>query len=100
MVRSLQGHAEKLAIADLLRREKEAGDGDSDEPLELSINFKVCADCHSFFKAVAGQLGRQITVREPKLTHVFLSNGECSCDDRWRWEARREKASGEVKLEA
>ena len=35
-------HPEKVALAELLRR---------GEPLEVSINFKVCADCHDFFKA-------------------------------------------------
>ena len=90
MVRSLQGHAEKLALADLLRRAKERGGPSAPdaEPLELSINFKVCADCHGFFKAASSLIGQPITVREPKVTHSF-SAGECSCGDRWRWEARR-----------
>jgi len=82
-VRSLQGHAEKLMLADLLERSRGQTKG-----IELSINFKMCADCHRYFKAVSALEGRNITVREPKLTHVFR-NGECSCGDTWRWEERR-----------
>merc|ERR1719281_779121 len=72
MVRSLQGHAEKLMLADLLAREekqsKDAGLRHSGE-LELSVNFKMCADCHAFFKGAAAFVGRQVIVREPSLTH-------------------------------
>ena len=87
MVRSLQAHAEKLALADLLRREQEEGGDEAGHTLELSINFKVCEDCHAFFKAASRHLGRPITLREPKLTHVF-EDGECRCGDSWRWETR------------
>ena len=92
MMRSLQGHAEKLCLADLLRRERDLQDRDDAaelQPLELSISFKVCADCHAFFKAASRMLPaeRGIIVREPKMTHVF-KGGECDCGDRWRWEAR------------
>ena len=78
-----------MALADMLKRERERTDA-SGEPLELTINFKVCADCHAFFKAASTLTnGRPITVREPKMTHVF-ADGKCVCGDRWRWEARRE----------
>ena len=90
MVRSLQGHAEKLMLADLLAREekqsKDAGLRHSEE-IELSVNFKMCADCHAFFKGAAAFVGRQVIVREPSLTHSF-EGGECTCGDRWRWETR------------
>ena len=39
-------HPEKIALADLLRH--------GSDNLEISINFKVCADCHDFFKVSAG----------------------------------------------
>ena len=90
MVRSLQGHAEKLMLADLLAREekqsKDTGLRHS-EQIELSVNFKMCADCHAFFKGVSVLIGRQVIVREPSLTHTF-DGGDCACGDRWRWEAR------------
>ena len=90
MVRSLQGHAEKLMLADLLAREdkqsKDAGLRPS-EQIELSVNFKMCADCHAFFKGASTLIGRQVLVREPSLTHSF-EGGECTCGDRWRWETR------------
>ena len=90
MVRSLQGHAEKLMLADLLAREekqsKDAGLHHSEE-IELSVNFKMCADCHAFFKGACALFGYQVIVREPSLTHIF-EGGECTCGDRWRWETR------------
>ena len=90
MVRSLQGHAEKLMLVDLLAREekqsKDTGLRHS-EQMELSVNFKMCADCHAFFKAASVLLGHHVIVRERTLTHIF-DEGECACGDRWRWETR------------
>ena len=90
MVRSVQGHAEKLMLADLLAREekqhKDTGLRHSKQ-IELSVNFKVCADCHAFFKGASALIGRQVIVREPSLTHIF-GGGDCACGDRWRWETR------------
>ena len=90
MVRSLQSHAEKLMLADLLAREekqsKDAGLRHSEE-IEVSVNFKMCADCHAFFKGASTLIGREMIVREPSLTHTF-EGGECTCGDRWRWETR------------
>jgi len=90
MVRSLQGHAEKLMLADLLaREEKQTEDAGlrHSEQIELSVNFKMCADCHGFFRGASGLIGHQVIVREPSLTHIF-EGGECTCGDRWRWETR------------
>ena len=97
MVRSLQGHAEKLMLADLLaREEKQSKNAGLDagcsmlgpsEQIELSVNFKMCADCHAFFKGASALISRQVSVREPSLTHIF-EGGECTCGDRWRWETR------------
>ena len=92
MVRSLQGHAEKLMLADLLaREEKQSKDTGlrvrNSEEIELSVNFKMCADCHDFFKGASALIGRQVIVREPSLTHIF-DRGVCACGDRWRWETR------------
>ena len=66
-VESLKYHAEKKALAALLAR------GAPD--LELSINFKVCADCQHFLTHAAALLGRPIRVREPSREHVFLATG-------------------------
>ena len=90
MVRSLQGHAEKLMLADLLAREEKQSKHTGlrhSEQIELSVNFKMCADCHAFFKGASALIGRQVIAREPSLTHIF-DGGECACGDRWRWETR------------
>ena len=73
-------------LADLLARdEKQFQDTGlrHSEQIELSVNFKMCADCHAFFKGASALLGRQLVVREPSLTHIF-DGGDCSCGDRWR----------------
>ena len=79
---SLHRHAEKLALVDLLLRNK--------PELTLTINFHVCVDCHAFMRAASCGLGRTITVREPRMVHTFTPDGVCSCGGRWRWEARAE----------
>ena len=77
---SLQRHAEKQALVDLLQQGK--------EDLRLSVNFHVCLDCHALLRAASRALRRPITVVEPTLTHVFDEEGTCSCGDKWCWEAR------------
>ena len=81
---SLLQHAEKKALAALL---DDPDAGGSAGPLLVEINFKMCADCHAFFKACSEALGRTLSVREPSTTHIF-ADGACSCKDAWRWEAR------------
>lgn len=55
---SLKHHAEKKALADLLAR--------GEDRLEIGVNFRVCADCHAFFKAASNLVdGRPIVVSEP-----------------------------------
>ena len=75
-VRSLKHHAEKKALASLLR----AGSSD----LAMSVNIKVCADCHSFLQHASAMLNRSIRVREPSREHVFVADaqGACTCDGR------------------
>ena len=89
---SLANHAEKKALALLLIDEKKNLNSDgkhrpSFAALSVEINFKMCADCHDFFKEASGYLERRITVKEPTMLHVFEA-GECSCNDSWRWEER------------
>ena len=90
MALSLQGHAEKLMLANLLAREEKQSEDTGlrhSKQIELSVNFKICADCHAFFKGVSALIGRQVIVRELSLTHIF-DGGNCACGDRWRWEIR------------
>merc|ERR1711977_714488 len=77
--RSLQLHAEKKALAGILSQ--------GEAELSVSINFNACMDCHEFFKISSQMLGRWIQLCQPQMTHTFIA-GNCSCDDRWSWEAR------------
>ena len=76
---SLQLHAEKKALAVLLAQ--------GEPQPEVSINFNACTDCHEFFKSSSLLMGRTIHLRQPRMVHTFIA-GNCSCKDRWRWEAR------------
>ena len=53
------------------------------EPV-IEVNFKMCSDCHSAFKA-ASKLwaGRRVRCHDGSRYHVFFE-GECSCKDTWR----------------
>ena len=85
---SLMNHAEKKALAQLLLDEaRNPQDRSSFTTLSVEINFKMCADCHAYFKGASALLGRRITVKEPAILHVF-EDGECSCNNSWRWEER------------
>ena len=73
-VRSLKFHAEKKALVSLML---------SDEPLlAMSVNIKVCADCHSFLAHASRLCQRSILVTEPARQHTFDTAGICSCDGR------------------
>merc|ERR1712193_524104 len=76
---SLQLHAEKKALAMLLSH--------GEDELRVSINFNACMDCHEFFKISSKILSNRIQLRQPQMTHTFI-DGNCSCNDRWSWEAR------------
>ena len=65
----------------------------------MTVNIKVCADCHLFMKCASAMLGRRISVREPKLLHVF-ERGDCSCADQWRWEERCRSAAEATETQA
>ena len=101
-------HAEKKALAELLRAEMEpsppqspllemAISASSRSPpplLEIAINFNACIDCHDYFKAASRLLpGRTLRLVQPKMTHTFV-DGACSCADAWRWEAREQALRG------
>ena len=70
---SLKLHAEKKALAQMLRED------DCASELSMRINFSVCADCQAFLTHAAQMLGRRITVLEPSRTHVFEAARGCSC---------------------
>ena len=73
-------------LADLLAREEKQSEDTRlrhSAQLELSVNFKMCADCHAFFKGTSAFIGGQVIVREPTLTHIF-DGGDCACGDRKR----------------
>ena len=52
-------------------------------PLALTINIKVCADCHEFLKGASLLLGRPIRVQAPARHHTcctwLCSFGGSSC---------------------
>ena len=77
---SLQLHAEKKALAILLAH--------GEAELDVSIEFNACTDCHEFFKSSSLLFERTIRLRQPRMVHTFF-DGQCSCNDRWRWEARQ-----------
>ena len=73
--RSLKYHAEKKALAHLL--------ADDAAELRVDVNFKMCADCHGFFKAASAVVDRPIHVSEGgRPAHTFR-HGQCSCGDAW-----------------
>merc|ERR1712187_165618 len=60
---SLRWHPEKKALADILDEEMKAAQGTLPVELEFQVNFKLCADCESFFKHASEALRpRSITV--------------------------------------
>jgi len=67
---SLLFHAEKKALAILL----EAGEHNP----RITVNLRMCIDCHEFFKEASGYLGVPITVVDLQTTHQFRW-GSCSC---------------------
>jgi hypothetical protein len=79
--RSLTFHAEKKALALLLR---------SDGPIRMHVNCKMCRDCHTAFESASELYGRELRVVDGVhddlsggFLHVFAA-GACSCARRWR----------------
>ena len=70
--RLLSQHAEKKALAAQLALGYE-------EP-RVQLIHRMCADCHSFFKAASKASGKRIVAIDSKLTHIF-EDGKCSCRD-------------------
>ena len=81
---SLKLHPEKKALAILLAC--------CEIELKVAIEFHACMDCHEFFKKSSLLLERMVQLQQPKMVHSF-SDGSCSCNDWWRWEARLSPAA-------
>nr|XP_043620075.1 putative pentatricopeptide repeat-containing protein At5g09950 [Erigeron canadensis] len=71
----LSYHSEKLAVAFVLTK-------NSEMPIRIMKNLRVCGDCHTVLKYVSKIVGRLIVVRDSHRFHHF-SDGKCSCGDYW-----------------
>ena len=66
-------HAEKKALAFVMDRDEMAMD------ITISINFRMCIDCHMFFLRVSDRYPmKTIVVNSPGTVHHF-NHGQCSC---------------------
>merc|ERR1712196_209068 len=66
-IMSLRGHAEKIALADLLLH--------GEEELHLIVNINMCADCHAFLLGASKILKRKITVIAGSSHHILFDDG-------------------------
>ncbi|XP_061344091.1 putative pentatricopeptide repeat-containing protein At5g09950 [Gastrolobium bilobum] len=71
----LSYHSEKLAIAFVLTRQSEL-------PIRIMKNLRVCGDCHTAFKFISKIVNRRIILRDSNRFHHF-DGGICSCGDYW-----------------
>lgn len=71
----LSYHSEKIAVAFVLTRE-------SEKPIQIMKNLRVCGDCHVAFKYISKIVRRRIVLRDSNRFHHF-EHGECSCRDYW-----------------
>ncbi|KAK7386070.1 hypothetical protein VNO78_32148 [Psophocarpus tetragonolobus] len=71
----LSYHSEKLAIAFVLTRQSEL-------PIRIMKNLRVCGDCHTAFKYISKIINRLIILRDSNRFHHF-NGGICSCGDYW-----------------
>ncbi|KAI4340301.1 hypothetical protein MLD38_025151 [Melastoma candidum] len=71
----LSYHSEKIAIAFVLTRNSEL-------PIRIMKNLRVCGDCHLAFKYISKIVNRTIVLRDSNRFHHF-EEGACSCRDYW-----------------
>ncbi|XP_050379880.1 putative pentatricopeptide repeat-containing protein At5g09950 [Argentina anserina] len=71
----LSFHSEKLAVAFVLTRQSQL-------PIRIMKNLRVCGDCHSAFKYISKIVDRKIVLRDSSRFHHF-ADGKCSCGDFW-----------------
>ncbi|CEO95652.1 hypothetical protein PBRA_004378 [Plasmodiophora brassicae] len=69
-------HSEKIAIVYALHALP------AREPIRLTKNLRVCADCHAATKMLSALYDREIYMRDANRYHRF-SKGKCSCADYW-----------------
>lgn len=69
-------HSEKLAIAFGILG---LGPG---KPILVTMNMRICGDCHSAIKLITVIAKREITVRDANRFHHF-KDGVCNCRDFW-----------------
>ncbi|KAK1439480.1 hypothetical protein QVD17_05298 [Tagetes erecta] len=51
-------------------------------PIRITKNLRICFDCHTAFKFIAGITNREIIVRDNNRFHRFTKY-QCSCRDYW-----------------
>ncbi|PSR92766.1 Pentatricopeptide repeat-containing protein [Actinidia chinensis var. chinensis] len=73
---ALSYHSERLAIAFALIA------SDTNLPIRIIKNLRVCGDCHSSTKLISRIYEREIIVRDRTRFHHF-KDGSCSCLDYW-----------------
>ncbi|KAL5700498.1 hypothetical protein ACHQM5_025933 [Ranunculus cassubicifolius] len=72
----LKSHSEKLAVAfGIMNIEPGL-------PVQVTMNLRVCNDCHSAFKVMSHVCQRKIVLRDTNRFHHF-EGGSCSCKDYW-----------------
>ena len=49
----------------------------------MTVNIKMCADCHACFKAASSFFNTSIACDDGSHVHTF-SDGGCTCNDCWR----------------
>lgn len=69
-------HSEKLAVVYGIISTN------SEMPIRVMKNLRICIDCHNFMKFTSQVLCREIIVRDIRRFHHF-KHGCCSCGDYW-----------------
>ncbi|PIA49065.1 hypothetical protein AQUCO_01300125v1 [Aquilegia coerulea] len=72
----LMSHSEKLAVTFGLIKTN------SDQPIRVINNIRVCSDCHTVMKYMSQISCREIVLRDGVRFHHFI-DGKCSCNDYW-----------------
>ncbi|CAF1369672.1 unnamed protein product, partial [Rotaria magnacalcarata] len=71
----LCGHSERLAMAAHFIHNRKP------KRIQMTMNLRICGDCHEVTKLVALIYQCDIVVRDANRIHHFHLNGQCSCQD-------------------
>jgi pentatricopeptide repeat protein len=71
-LKHLWRHSEKIALAAGLLR--------NNEDIEITINLRMCSDCHTAVKLISLHTKRRIAINDTFRGHVF-EKGKCDCND-------------------